>query len=140
MAPLILFYNLNNEKGKKIKLICLKLKIRIRPVMPKDYAKPVGMLAGIKNLPAAPDTTAPDAASGTSSSDREAFTDEMLVMKDFDGRLLDRFLAEMNRAKIERVALKAILTPDNLTWDSFTLHDELQKEHEAMTKEPPAAT
>ena len=107
MTPLILFYNLSNEKGKKIRLICLKLHIRIKQIDPVDYAKPIGMLAGIK---------------------------------DFPGRLLDRFLLEMRRAKIARIALKAVLTPDNITWNSFALHDELQKEHEAMTKEPPSAT
>ena len=117
MTPLILFYNLSNEKGKKIRLICLKLHIRIKQVDPVDYAKPIGMLAGIKDFPAPQDD-----ASFSSDPKLEAFTDEMLVMKDFDGRLLDRFL------------------PDNITWNSFALHDELQKEHEAMTKEPPSAT
>ena len=135
MTPLILFYNLSNEKGKQIRLICLKLHIRIKQVEPGDYAKPIGMLAGIKDLPTPQDETSFSSAQG-----REAFADEMLVMKDFDGRLLDRFLLEMRRAKVARVALKAVLTPDNITWDSFTLHDELQKEHEAMTKEPPSAT
>ena len=131
MTPLILFYNLSNENGKKIRLICLKLHIRIKQVDPVDYAKPIGMLAGIKDFPAPQDD-----ASFSSDPKR----DEMLVMKDFDGRLLDRFLLEMRRAKIARVALKAVLTPDNITWNSFALHDELQKEHEAMTKEPPSAT
>lgn len=50
MTPLILFYNLSNEKGKKIRLICLKLHIRIKQVDPVDYAKPIGMLAGIKDF------------------------------------------------------------------------------------------
>ena len=35
MTPLILFYNLSNEKGKKIRLICLKLHIRIKQVDPQ---------------------------------------------------------------------------------------------------------
>ena len=52
MTPLILFYNLSNENGKKIRLICLKLHIRIKQVDPVDYAKPIGMLAGIKDFPA----------------------------------------------------------------------------------------
>ena len=132
MAPLVLFYNLNNEKGRKIKFICLKLKIRIRQVLPEDYTKPVGVLAGLKGFAPSPDTS-PD------PPEHMAFTDEMLVMKDFHEALLDRFLSEMKRAKIERIALKAILTPENIGWDSFALHDELKKEHEAMTKEPPAA-
>lgn len=132
MTPLILFYNLNNEKGRTIKLICLKLKIRIRPVAPEDYFKPVGTLAGFRELPVS------DAGNNkTSTCENDVFSDEMLVMKDFDNRLLDRFLLEMKRAKIERIALKAVLTPDNITWNSIELHDELIKEHEAMTKEPP---
>ena len=63
MTPLILFYNLSNEKGKKIRLICLKLHIRIKQVDPVDYAKPIGMLAGIKDFPA-PQDDAPQIQNG----------------------------------------------------------------------------
>lgn len=31
-APLILFYNLENKKGSALRLLCLKLRIRVRAV------------------------------------------------------------------------------------------------------------
>ncbi|MCF2641494.1 MAG: DUF3783 domain-containing protein [Lachnospiraceae bacterium] len=120
MTPTILFYNLDNEKGRKIKLICLKLKIRIKKADKNDYFQPIGSLFGLME------------PSENVSFSENTFSDEMLVMKDFSNQLLDRFLLEFKKNHIERVDLKAILTPDNISWNSIKLHEELVKEHESM--------
>ena len=120
MTPTILFYNLENEKGRRLKLICLKLKIRIKLITPEQYHLPIGCLAGVME-------SSGDEAIYTGTG----FCDEMLVMRDFDNRLLDRFLLEFKKNKIERVGLKAVLTSENVSWNSLQLHDELKKEHEA---------
>ena len=122
MTPTVLFYNLDNEKGRAIKLICMQLKIKIKKAKKEDYLQPIGSFFGLMEKT--------DAKSFTG----DAFTDEMLVMKDFDNRLLDRFLLEFRKKHLERVNLKAILTPENISWNSIELHDELQKEHESMKK------
>ena len=46
----ILMYNLNSEKGRKIKMLCLKNRIRIREVRPEQYLEPIGYLAGMKEV------------------------------------------------------------------------------------------
>ena len=117
-APLLLMYNLDNDKGTRRRLLCMKLHIRFRSVTPSEYGQPVGALAGF--CPSEPDAPAP------------AFDDEMLVMVNFDGGLLNRFLQQIRAAHIPPVALKAMLTPTNLTWSSARLHDEIRSEHEAM--------
>lgn len=124
MTPTVLFYNLNNEKGRKLKLICLKLKIRIKQVAPEQYLQPIGALAGIKDFQISDELF-----------DGNGFSEEMLVMKDFDNRLLDQFLAEFKRNNLKRVNLKAILTPENISWTSLKLYEELKKEHEAIAKQ-----
>ena len=48
------------------------------------------------------------------------------------GPLLDRFLQGFRRNKIPPVALKAVLTPTNRSWDSAALHSELLREREAI--------
>lgn len=117
-APLLLMYNLDNDKGTRLRLLCMKLHIRFRSVTPSEYGQPVGALAGF--CPSESDAPAP------------AFDDEMLVMVNFDGGLLNRFLQQIRAAHIPPVALKAMLTPTNLTWSSARLHDEIRSEHEAM--------
>lgn len=114
-------YNLNTEKGRKIKMICIRMKIKIKEVLPEQYLEPVGYLAGSEGIE-------PNGRiyEGT------GFDEEMLLMKGFDQGTLDRFLREFSRNRIERVDLKAVLTPGNVRWSSLELYEEIKKEHEAL--------
>lgn len=114
-------YNLNSEKGRKIKLLCLKNRIRIREIRPEQYLESVGYLAGVKEMP----------SSGKIYGE-QGFEDEMLVFRGFDGQSLPAFLREMAKNKVDRIALKAVITPDNASWDSIRLYEEIKKEHEAL--------
>ena len=60
------------------------------------------------------------------------FDDEMLVLCDCPGRLLDLLLQSFRRHKVAPVRLKAVLTPTNRGWDSTALHAELCREREAI--------
>ena len=120
----VLLYNLDNEKGKRIKELCALLKIRFKSVLRNDYLEPIGAIAGIKgiehkNIP----------------FDGQAFTDEMIVFKNFDDKALEDFLRRYRQAGIEKVNLKAGLTPYNITWNSLQLRDELMREHEELSKQ-----
>lgn len=125
--PMILFYNLDNEKGHKLKYLCLKHKIKIRNIEKSQYSASIGSLVG---LPVPDDMTGKEAA----DMQQQDFTDEMLVFCGFTGQLLDTFLLEFKKNRIPRIALKAVLTEQNLLWNSYMLHDELAKEHQMMTK------
>ena len=46
----VLLYNLNNEKGRKIRFLLVRLGMRIRVVEKEDYGKPIGELAGMKGV------------------------------------------------------------------------------------------
>ncbi|WP_297197006.1 DUF3783 domain-containing protein [uncultured Flavonifractor sp.] len=116
--PLVLLYNLDNPRGAKIRRMCLPLGLRTRLVTPEEYGLPLGELVegGTPETPWA----------------GEPFTDEMLVLVNCPGPLLDRFLQGFRRNKIPSVGLKAVLTPTNRTWDSAALHAELVREREAI--------
>lgn len=118
-TPTLLMYNLESEKGNKIKLICLRLKIKIRIVKKEEYLQPLGAVAGL--LPG-----------NDLIYQEKGFDDEMMVMVNFTGGMVNAFLQEMRRQQIEPVSLKAMLTPTNARWDSITLHEEIKKEHEFM--------
>ena len=58
----------------------------------------------------------------------------MIVFKNFSDKVLEDFLRRYRQSGIEKVALKAGLTPYNIVWNSFQLRDELMREHEEMSK------
>lgn len=121
MHPTVLFYNLENEKGKKIKLLCLQQKLRVRVVEQGEYLKTLGDLISSTDENSFP-------------SEEAAFSDEMLVMIGFYGKQLDTFLQSLRRKKLF-VSLKAIFTPDNATWSSVKLRNELEQEHQIIEEQ-----
>lgn len=128
--PTLLFYNLDNETGKKLKFLCLKHKIKIRAVEKSQYSAPIGSLIGLLS----PEDTADK--EGTYANQQD-FDDEMLVFCGFSNQLLDAFLLEFKKNRIPRIALKAVLTEQNLLWNAYALHDELEKEHQMMSGQQP---
>lgn len=123
-TPTVLFYNLDSEKGRRIKLLCLAGKLRVRSVSPAEYGIPLGQLLQGKGEKA--------------SSESTGFSEEMLVLAHLSNGQMDDFLRGLRRKRIAPVALKAVLTPSNSAWDSRTLREELLREREAMEK-PSAA-
>ena len=118
-APQILMYNLDNPRKLKILMICGQLKIKARSVAVSDYAQPIGALAGLRSRTDA-------VYSGT------GFPEEMLLMANFRGALLNGFLNAMRQNRLPGLPLKAVLTDTNADWDSVRLHDEILREHIAM--------
>lgn len=116
--PMVLLYNLNNEKGGKIRRMCLPLGLRSRLVEPAEYGLTLSQLVEGQT----PET--PWAG--------ECFSDELLLLVNCPGPLLDRFLQGFRRNKIPPVGLKAVLTPTNSGWTSLELREELAKEREAI--------
>ena len=121
--PVILLYNLNSGKGKKIEKMCDRLKVTVKHIDISRYREPIGFLAGIPNI-----------AETGQVFEGEPFPDEMLVMHGFSDALLNVFLKEFKKQHIEPVALKAVITAQNKTWDSIGLNKELNREREAFKR------
>ena len=118
----VLLYNLNNEKGRQIRFLLVRLGMRIRVIEKEDYGKPLGVLAGMK-----------DVMLENEDAPVEDFDEEMMVLYRFSDKRLDAFLQGMRKEGIERVDLKAVLTPTNCRWNSWQLFQEIQEEHRTMT-------
>ncbi len=118
--PLVLIYNLEAPVEAQLAALCERQGIAVKRVNPWEYGVPIGALAGIPvGRSAAP-------ANGT------GFSDPMLVMCHMLSPQLDAFLQGMRDERLPRIALKAVLTPSNVTWSSVRLRDELAREHEAF--------
>lgn len=119
MTPVVLTYHIAPAKLAKIQVLCLRLGIRVRPVLPEEYGAPLAALADL-------------AEAGQYPALPEDFSGEMLVMANFRPGMLDAFLNGFRQARIPPVPLKAMLTETNAQWNSLELHRAIAEEHEMM--------
>ncbi len=112
----VLLYRINEEKIRQIKMLLLRMKVKIKVVEKKDYLQPLGLLAGGKEF-----TKAEEYAG-------EELTEEMMVMVGFSNQRMNELLMAFRKMGIERISLKAVLTPTNQHWNGLDLFHELRKE------------
>ena len=118
MEAAVLFYNLAPEKEKIIRALCEKLSVRAVTVPKSRHGCTVG-----------------EALRGK-GSDRPAlrpFADEMLVLS-LPGILMDFFLQGLQREGAD-VALKAAITPTNVSWTADALVRELHRERQEFLQQ-----
>lgn len=121
MMPVILAVHFPAKMLAKLRMSAMQLGVKVRIVEKWEYLNAVGSLTG-------------DLDSFDSFYDGEDFPGELLVFAHFTDARLNLFLQAMRVAKLPPVALKAVLTDENKGWNMLELHEELQKEHEAMHK------
>lgn len=121
MTPTVLLYNLENEKGRKIKTLCLTLKLRARSVGVEDFGQPLDSVLGLEPALDTP-------------SQSEMFSDEMMVMAGLSSHQMNSLLQGFRKKKIPPVELKAVLTATNGQWNGYKLREELYLEHQAMLR------
>ena len=95
----VYFYNLNSERGRQIRMLCLTLGLKIRVVDRAQYTEAIGAIAGVPGYSLSGETYK-----------GEGFEDEMLILKGFTGGMLDSFLLEPERLRDDdvKVLLKII--------------------------------
>lgn len=84
MIPTVLLYNLDTEKGRKIKALCLTLKLRARSVAQEDFSQPLDSVLGL-------------APRQETSQEEERFSDELLVMAGLSSRQMNQLLQGFRR-------------------------------------------
>ena len=117
----IFLYNLHTPKGEAIEQLCTKLHIKCRHIDPRDYLERLGFITGNKKFERI----------GIHFTGN-AFDDEMMLLKNFEGNTLDLFLEAYRKAGITPIILKAALTPTNIHWNTLQLYEELAREHRAF--------
>ena len=119
MTPVILTVHFPAKMLAKLRMAAMRQGAKVRVVEKWEYLNTVGSLTG-------------DLDSFESFYDGADFSGELLVFAHFSDTQLTLFLQAMRAAKLPPVALKAVLTDENKGWNMLELHDELQKEHEAL--------
>lgn len=118
MRPTILTFNLSESRLSKLRFLCMKLGLAVKPVHAEDLCQPISALCGLSERA--------DAAPA------EAFLEEMLVFCHMDNSQVNRFLQTAKQMRFAPVALKAILTPTNAAWTPAQLCAELRDERAAV--------
>ena len=76
----VYFYNLNSERGRQIRMLCLTLGLKIRVVDRAQYTEAIGAIAGVPGYSLSGETYK-----------GEGFEDEMLILKGFTGGMPPSF-------------------------------------------------
>lgn len=121
-APCILLYNFASDQRTRLILQYLQREnITARMVQTAEFLHPLGYLFEIPGFAPFPQFN----LSGN-------FQDEMMVMKDLSREKLQAFLQFFRDNALPPVALKSVLTPVTVHWNSLELHKELSEEHKSL--------
>ena len=107
-----------NDMGNTIVMITHDLGVDVTAVNRRDYGQKIGTLAEISGF-----------HKNGKIYNGPDFAMEMLVFSGMDSQQVDAFLAEYKATGLPPVALKAIVTPYNVSWTADALLRELLKEH-----------
>ena len=117
MGSAVLLYNIPSEKEKAIRAVCEKLSAQAVTVPKSRHGCTIGeALRG----------------EGADRPAKRPFDEEMLVLQ-LPGILLDFFLQGLQREGAE-VALKAAVTPTNVSWTADALVRELHRERQEFLR------
>lgn len=117
----VLLFNFHGEKREKVLFLLIRLGIACREVSAAEQRNTIGALAGRNGAPAA------------SAAQNAAFEDEMLIMDGLSSNQFHGLLDGLRRNNIP-VALKAVVTQQNLTWTAAELYDALLEEHKRLSQ------
>ena len=120
MAELLLFNIQDPEKKTAIRLTALRLGLLFREIPPERQGETLeALLAG--------------EAADNALAERDAFTDELLLMHALSQAEFHELLDTLRREG-QSVRLKAVVTEHNKKWTAGRLHHELCAEEEAMQR------
>lgn len=113
--PVLLCYNIREDRARRISLIAMQHDVRIRHVKPEEYNQTIAALLNMEEPVLA-------------EYEGEGFDREMFVIANFPPATLNKFLNAFRTARIPPVKLKCVLTENNREWSSLRLQEELLQE------------
>ena len=122
MAKILLF-GVSTQKDRAVRVAAEKIGVDVTAGGPpavnrRDYGQKIGTLAEISGF-----------HKNGKIYNGPDFAMEMLVFSGMDSQQVDAFLAEYKATGLPPVALKAIVTPYNVSWTADALLRKLMKEH-----------
>ncbi len=118
----VLLYNFSSSRLKLVRKALSAIGCSVRTVMKKEYAQPIGYLAGVENY-----------SFTNKQLSEKGFDEEMLVMCGFGSEMIDVLISALKKSGVGSVPLKAVVTEHNINWDSVKLYNEIKAEQQIMS-------
>lgn len=138
---MMLAVNFTPERIKLLKLLGLLTKSQIKVVADEEQTETVGKLLGlsdeeISEIASHKVETSETKVHESMEEDGELapVTKEALILCGFDNKTVNLLLDGIRRGRLKNVPLKAMVTPNNISWTIATILQELNKEHEYFHK------
>lgn len=138
---IMLAVNFTAERLKQLKLLGLLTKSQVKAVKANEMNESVGKLLGlteeeIAEIAAAKIETEVTKVHENISEDSQLkpVTKEAIILCGFDHPAVNVLLDAIRRGRLKNVPLKAMLTPNNISWTVHTILQELSKEDEYFHK------
>ncbi len=138
---MMLAVNFTPERLEQVKLLALLTKSKIKAVTDEEKGETVGKVRGltdeeIAEISAMRQDTEEARVHEKMNEDENLppVTKEALILCGFDNKVVNLLLDSIRRGRLKNVPLKAMLTPNNISWTIETILQELSKEHEYFHK------
>lgn len=138
---ILLFHFTDKDRRNKLMRALLPLRMKVKEILPEDYGKQMGYLAGLKEFTTQEEKDfvkqlqtegQPHMEDISAQNPSQEFPGEMMVMAGLGGGRIDQVLRAVRKSGIS-VPYKAVLTAANQTWNAWELFAEIKKEHETMS-------
>lgn len=135
MKKQILLFSVSKEQEKKISDFCSQLDITVLAVERKDFTCPLGsLLDGSGNKEESVRLAKSKRTQPVRAYRMTGFPTPMMVFCNLQQEDLDAYLSGYADAGIEKISLKAVLTPHNVSWTCEELYEELLAEHRSFNR------
>lgn len=114
----LLYHFTDQEKEAKIKSVLAQMKIGVKDISEEMIGQKVGYLVEAANF-----------KETISAEIVESFDQEVMVMYGIHNKRMNEILSKFKAAQIEKIALKAMVTPYNIFWSFSRLCKTIQKDH-----------
>jgi hypothetical protein len=114
-------YHVKDENKRiQLEVLCMGISVATKELKPSDLDKQVGRLAGIKGTLPQPPTTDKIPALYNMP--------EIILFSGIQNDKLDEFLLSYKNMAIPPTKLKAVITPNNISWTLYHLIGQLAQE------------
>lgn len=141
VETVLLYAPKGSTKVNRMKPAFLRTGVRVKMVSTEQFSMTIGEFLGlseeeIKQISDEIRQTDSEAGHNVLNHPEELeqlkyLNEEVFVLWNMSSAKIDTLLNQLKKAGVPRIALKAVVTPNNITWTFAQLIRELQKEHEA---------
>ncbi len=121
MKETIMLFNFQDKKRLlNLKRTLLPFNVRLKDIKKEDYLKPIGYLAGVKEI-----TFNENICNG------QELESEMIIFANISNNKLNQIIDSLRKNKLI-IPYKAVLTATNQYWTAIECFKEIKKEHEQL--------